>query len=658
MARINAAVKNIAQGTGTPLDAAKIFREAPDEFARLPPKSALSIMAQGIGKLKGDAWGMVVNEKVDFNIAAEVGKILDEPGQQLAAMKVLANLKTQGKRVDRGQAEQIVRQIREEGFDATTQSSLFGDEVLQESIYLERAKVLQNVVKKLKQNKRVFSTLTREAGRVEQAGNVLAKTANERLLNQDNTILQGLSSLANRKGILSDELTKAAKTFKDTKSLSKATDEFSIAIERAISDGDFAREIGRSPGRFDEDTGQSLQLQEEPSQASVDLEKFSEPGGRGSQEQAAQMKEEKFSAEEMEKDNLIQLINSGAELDEIGQHPAVVRALEQQNEMPLTSEMPGYGSAEWNANRVFNFKDGQVQGYDEGILKLIQNAERLAWDELSLPFSPDLIKRQKKAVIVLGAPAAGKSTLANPIAVKYGAAIIDKDEVKKVLPEYQGGVGANAVHAESSAIGNAMLGTTIKDGTNVVLPTVGEELSKVQKYIKQFKEAGYDVTVMNMKVTPMEAMKRMFNRFADTGRLINVKYASQILDRPSQTYISIKDKGEADGYIEINNEGDFGTEPFIIEDTRQVLEGFQFRSQRSGKPGDITFGTEPSTVDRAFGERAETETQEGLDFEVSLEDQLDTNTGEVTSQLKTLRQVKEELDLDENIVKRLEYCVV
>ena len=161
-----------------------------------------------------------------------------------------------------------------------------------------------------------------------------------------------------------------------------------------------------------------------------------------------------------------------------------------------------------------------------------------------------------------------------------------------------------------------------------------------------------------MKVTPMEAMKRMFNRFADTGRLINVKYASQILDRPSQTYISIKDKGEADGYIEINNEGDFGTEPFIIEDTRQVLEGFQFRSQRSGKPGDITFGTEPSTVDRAFGERAETETQEGLDFEVSLEDQLDTNTGEVTSQLKTLRQVKEELDLDENIVKRLEYCVV
>jgi hypothetical protein len=150
MARVRAAVKNISQGTGTPLDAAKIFREAPDDFARLPPKSALAMMAEGIGKLKGDAWGMVVNEKVDFNIAAEVGKILDEPGQQLAAMKVLANLKTQGKRVDRGQAEQIVRQIREEGFDATTQSSLFGDEVLQESIYLERAKVLQNVVKKIK----------------------------------------------------------------------------------------------------------------------------------------------------------------------------------------------------------------------------------------------------------------------------------------------------------------------------------------------------------------------------------------------------------------------------------------------------------------------------------------------------------------------------
>lgn len=658
MARVRAAVKNIAQGTGTPLDAAKIFREAPDEFSRLPPKSALAMMAQGIGKLKGDAWGMVVNEKVDFNIAAEVGKILDEPGQQLAAMKVLANLKTQGRRVDRGQAEQIVRQIREEGFDATTQSSLFGDEVLQESVYLERAKVLQNVIKKLKQNKRVFSTLTREAGRVESAGNVLAKTANERLLNQDNMILQGLSSLANRKGVLSDELTKAAKIFKDTKSLTKATDEFSTAIERAISDGDFAREIGRSPGRFDENTGQSLQLQEEPSQASADLEKFSEPGGKGSQEQTAQMKEEKFSAEEMERDNLIQLIDSGAELDEIGQHPAVIRALEQQNEMPLTSEMPGYGSAEWNANRVFNFKDGPVKGYSDAINKFLVNAESLAWDEMNIPFSKDLIKRQKKAVIVLGAPAAGKSTLANPIAVKYGAAIVDSDEVKKVMPEFAAGVGANAVHEESSAIGKSILNAQIAMGNNIVLPKVGDNLKSIQKSIQNFKDAGYDVTVMNMKVSPEEAMKRMFSRFAKTGRLINVKYASGILDNPSQTYISIREKGDADGFIEIDNNGPFGEEPFIIEDTRKILEGFRFRHDRSGKPRRVTFGTEPSTVDRTSGQILETETQEGLDFEVSLEDQLDTNTGEVTSQLKTLRQVKEELDLDENIVKRLEYCVV
>jgi hypothetical protein len=37
-----------------------------------------------------------------------------------------------------------------------------------------------------------------------------------------------------------------------------------------------------------------------------------------------------------------------------------------------------------------------------------------------------------------------------PLARKRGAAIIDADDAKKVLPEFRDGIGAGAVHEESS----------------------------------------------------------------------------------------------------------------------------------------------------------------------------------------------------------------
>ena len=47
--------------------------------------------------------------------------------------------------------------------------------------------------------------------------------------------------------------------------------------------------------------------------------------------------------------------------------------------------------------------------------------------------------------------------------------MIDADEAKKVLPEYGNGIGANAVHEESSYLGNLVKFMALAQGANVVI---------------------------------------------------------------------------------------------------------------------------------------------------------------------------------------------
>ena len=65
------------------------------------------------------------------------------------------------------------------------------------------------------------------------------------------------------------------------------------------------------------------------------------------------------------------------------------------------------------------------------------------------------VRRGFKAIIAIGLPAAGKSTMvANPASADLGAFVFDSDEIKKEIPEFRESMGsaASAVHKESKAI--------------------------------------------------------------------------------------------------------------------------------------------------------------------------------------------------------------
>jgi len=290
--RVVAALKNIVEGSGTAIDAAKVLRVDPSRLPDLPPNSELVQQARGIMPLSDNSFGMVVNGVVPAKYAAFVGRLIDDQDLQDAAMSVLAKANPENK----FQAEAIVRQVKETPSEQVTQISLFGEELMTESYYFERGKILDRAYKELRRDKAAFETLVRNAERLEAEGNILAADANQRKAATDAQTITLLQALANRKGPLSDALNDAAKTARDTGSYGPATNGFLDAVRRSIDAGDFqsisAGDIGRGIDGTAEVTRPSIK---EPI-----LDGFDEPTGPASDQQTGQLITDMLGADEVD----------------------------------------------------------------------------------------------------------------------------------------------------------------------------------------------------------------------------------------------------------------------------------------------------------------------------------------------------------------------
>jgi hypothetical protein len=282
-ARVIAAMKNIAEGTGTSIDAAKILRVEPGRISELPPRSELVRQAQGMVDLTDQAFMAVVNEVIPANYGAIVGRLLaDAPELQSAAISILA--KSAPSNIF--QAEAIVRQVREAGGEQVKQIDLFGEDVFVESFYTERAKILDRTYSQLRKDKSAFENLTRNADRLEAEGNQLARDANERRATTDAQTISLLQAVANRKGALSDALTNAAKIARSTGSYADASSQFLADVRRAIESGDFDSVSTGDIGRPLDSAPASRPNIAEPE---PNLEGFDEATGPAAEAQADQL---------------------------------------------------------------------------------------------------------------------------------------------------------------------------------------------------------------------------------------------------------------------------------------------------------------------------------------------------------------------------------
>ena len=288
--RALAAVKNIAEGTGTALDAVKVLRIDPSRLDNLPPRSQLVMQAREIIKLSEDAYGSFVNGVIPANYAAVIGRLIDDKALHADAVTILA--KADPPNVF--QAESIVRQIKNAGREEIEQISLFGDEIVSKSLYAERAKILDRTFKELKTDKKSFENLLKNAETLEQEGNVLVQDLNQKRANIDGQAIAILQAVANRKGPLSDKLNEAAKLASETGNYSTAVRGFVQDVRGSMESGDFRRISDGELGRIVDDPAPRSRSEIE---AESNVKDFNDPNGQGSIEQTRALENNLFGEE-------------------------------------------------------------------------------------------------------------------------------------------------------------------------------------------------------------------------------------------------------------------------------------------------------------------------------------------------------------------------
>lgn len=279
--RVIAALKNIAEAadgmtTKMARDAAKVLRSDPAAVRELPSGPGVS-RAQDLTALSDDAFALVINDVVPDRFAATVGRLVKDPAMHLPIMRLLERTSP----ATEAQADAIVRQALATPVSREVTEDLFGTSEQVESLFLERAKVLERAMRMLRDDERTFRTLTDRGETIEgRAGNKLDAVGNAVNRKRIEEAMAAIQKLAYRAGPVSEALDNGAKSYKDNGKLGDAAGSVVSAINDELERNGLAGLGAGEPRR--------AAKSQSPSEPTPDPNaEFGEPGGAGADAQIA-----------------------------------------------------------------------------------------------------------------------------------------------------------------------------------------------------------------------------------------------------------------------------------------------------------------------------------------------------------------------------------
>lgn len=238
-----------------------------------------------------------------------------------------------------------------------------------------------------------------------------------------------------------------------------------------------------------------------------------------------------------------------------------------------------------SVNRHTNFKTQDSRKLlREQIFRELYQLERLDDDEaISLgkggakPKIDPVV--QRKAFLITGLPASGKSSIVNIIADTLGGYVIDSDFAKRKLPEFDSPFGANLVHLESQLITMGLqdeeydqepnlLDYCISKGFNIVVPKIGYSKKSVEDTRDYLISMGYEVHLTLVSLDRQKSTIRAVQRFLKTSRYVPLSlifdcYAND----PILAYYRTKSCEKWASSGKISTDVVLGEPPFHVEGT-------------------------------------------------------------------------------------------
>ena len=208
--RMIAAKKNIAEGSGTPIDTAKILRElggADNYPASLPRKGAMYEYGIALSRLGDEAFEKVINGYVTPAQGAMIANIIrNDHTKQSLAIDIVAQEGIE----TLSETELMARQVLSTPTETVEQTNLFGTQQILQSSAVEKIKIIDGAIKELKKTKNRMAFLGNNSKAIEKNGNKLNKANNEQLKKSAEIALEVVKKQAFYEGAISDKANELA----------------------------------------------------------------------------------------------------------------------------------------------------------------------------------------------------------------------------------------------------------------------------------------------------------------------------------------------------------------------------------------------------------------------------------------------------------------
>lgn len=185
-------------------------------------------------------------------------------------------------------------------------------------------------------------------------------------------------------------------------------------------------------------------------------------------------------------------------------------------------------------------------------------------------------KSPKPTVYMMGGgPAAGKGSVLNKVGIPKRAVLVDSDEIKKELPEYQymskkkDSRAAAYCHMESSKVSQRMLKEGVSRDRDVLFDGTGDGgIEKLRKRISWMKARDHKVVANYVTVDTEEAVRRSEARAKATGRRVPPSYIRQAHSSISQVVPQAIKEGLYDEFKLWSNNVKMGEDPKLVAEAR------------------------------------------------------------------------------------------
>jgi adenylylsulfate kinase-like enzyme len=147
------------------------------------------------------------------------------------------------------------------------------------------------------------------------------------------------------------------------------------------------------------------------------------------------------------------------------------------------------------------------------------------------------------AVLLIGPPAAGKSSAALPeIKQRFGDKFttVSADNSRERLSLYRGW-NTPATQEEAKLVNTEVVKRAMLARHNIVFDEVGSKASKMQDKVRSITDAGYDVHLVYVSAPMHQTVPLAWDRFRKEGRYTDTSYMEKEVDYlPGDSYNTLK----------------------------------------------------------------------------------------------------------------------